>query len=193
VTDYAAILERIRSDARYLKNIAWGEPRPGHPEGSIANHIAHLEQNLESLRESNRLSDLELAKLRVAIHVHDTFKPDAADVPIADPRSHASLARAFLAEFTGDSELLTLVQYHDEAYALWRRWHKHGQLNEPRLAALIQNIQDWDLYLAFLIIDGCTDGKSVGPLEWFFGVLQGRVTTHWTAEDLRTCWSARGG
>src|SRR4051812_11073277 len=100
------ILLRITSDPRYQRNLAWGKPRAGHPEGTIAAHIRDLERNLDRLR--GKLADDEIAKLRLLIHVHDTFKPDATDgVPIRDPRSHASLARAFLTEFVpDDAELL---------------------------------------------------------------------------------------
>ena len=35
VTDYAAIFEAITADPRYLANLDWGEPRPGHPEGTV--------------------------------------------------------------------------------------------------------------------------------------------------------------
>ena len=36
------------------------------------------------------------------------------------------------------------------------------------MAALRETIQDWDLFNAFLIIDGCTEGKSRDPLRWWF-------------------------
>jgi hypothetical protein len=29
------ILEKVMSDPRYLKNIEYGEPRLGHPEGKV--------------------------------------------------------------------------------------------------------------------------------------------------------------
>src|SRR4051812_5872310 len=106
------MLDRITADERYRRNLDWGKPRKGHPEGSIRAHIAELERNLAAL--SSRLTDEQIDKLRILIHVHDTFKPDAVEgARILDPRSHASLARAFLAEFTDDRELLTIVQFHD--------------------------------------------------------------------------------
>jgi hypothetical protein len=42
------ILERVLADPRYRKNIEYGEPRPGHPEGKIRFHIRELEDNLEN-------------------------------------------------------------------------------------------------------------------------------------------------
>jgi len=181
--DDAGILRALQADERYQRNLDWGEPRAGHAEGSVRNHIAELEHNLLRLR--HRLSDDEAVRLRLVIHTHDTFKPDAKQgVAIADPRSHASLARSFLAEFCDDAELLAIVQWHDEPYALWRRWRQRGQIDGPRLQRLLETIADWDLFLAFQIIDGCTDSKVREPLEWFFGVIADRVQSRFTVDDL---------
>lgn len=169
---YRAAFDRLTADGRYLKNVGWGEPRAGHPEGSIHAHITELERNATVF--DARFSERDRWRLRLLIHSHDTFKPDAADVRIADPRSHASLARAFLAEFCpDDAALLDIVQFHDEPYALWRQ-EQHGRLNRERFDALFAAIRDWDLFLAFLLVDGCTAGKSREPLRWFFGQAAGR-------------------
>ena len=172
----------MTADARYQTNIHWGEPRSGHPEGSIAAHIAELEGNAAVL--GAKLSETDRGRLRLLIHSHDTFKPGADDVKISHPRSHASLARAFLAEFCpDDAGLLDIVQFHDESYALWRQ-EQHGRLNHARLDALFAVIRDWDLFLAFLIVDGCTAGKSREPLRWFFEQAAGRGRASFTVEDI---------
>lgn len=173
MTNYEDILNRIRKDPAYEANLDWGKPRSGHPEGSIRKHIAELEDNLDRLKP--RLSGEETGKLRVLIHTHDTFKPDArSGVAITDPRSHASLARQFLAKSVSDSDLLNIVQFHDEPFALWKK-HRYGGDYTHRLGRLLDLIEDWDLFLAFLIVDGCTAGKSTEPLDWFFGEINGRV------------------
>ena len=180
---YRAAFERLTADARYGANLDWGEPRHGHPEGTIRAHIAELERNAAVV--APKLAEADRWRLRLLIHAHDTFKPDAADVRISDPRSHASLARAFLAEFCpDDAGLLDIVQFHDEPYALWRQ-EQHGRPNVPRLEALFGVIADWDLFLAFLIVDGCTAGKSREPLHWFFGLAARRgVGSAITAGDI---------
>ena len=176
------ILAEIQADQRYQQNIQWGQPRPGHPEGAIRQHIQELEVNLEQLRP--RISDDDVWKLRILIHTHDTFKPEAQqDVPISHPRSHASLARQFLQEYISDDDLLAMVQLHDEPYALWHK-HRAGRNYDQRLDALFSAIMDWDLFLTFLIIDGCTAGKSREPLIWFFSRIDGRVSTRVTTEWL---------
>ncbi|QDT52081.1 hypothetical protein Pan44_00890 [Caulifigura coniformis] len=177
------VLSRIQGDPRYQSNLDWGKPRSGHPEGSVRAHIAELERNLNRLRP--RLTALEAAKLRVLIHTHDTFKGDAAEgVPITDPRSHASLARAFLQEYCDDPDLLAMVQWHDEPYALWRQWKHRHVLNSQRLEALISRISDWNLFLAFNLVDGCTDGKDRDCLHWFLGLVGDRVQCGFGESDI---------
>ena len=178
------LLDCITADERYLANLDWGEPRAGHPEGTIRSHIRELEQNLHGLR--SRLTAAEVDHLMVLIHVHDTFKPDAAaGVPISHPRSHASLAREFLAEFTSDPLLLAAVQFHDEPFALWNQFRQRGFCSDQRLSGLLTVISDWQFFGAFLLIDGCTAGKSSAPLEWFFPLVADRVNMVWTADDAR--------
>ena len=182
--DCPAILAAIQRDPRYRQNLDWGEPRPGHPEGTIRAHLAELERNLDRLRP--RLSGADAAKLAVLVHVHDTFKGVAAEgARITDPHSHASLARAFLAEFCDDADLLNMVQFHDEPYALWRQFrYGHHGVNRARFDALLSAIRDWDVFLAFLIVDGSTEGKNREPLHWFFGEVAGRVPAGITSADI---------
>ena len=180
---YRSAYESLVRDARYLRHLDWGEPRPGHPEGSLRAHIADLERNAAHFLPL--LSETDGWRLRLLIHAHDTFKPEAAEgARIADPRSHASLARGFLAEFCPDDpDLLHLVQLHDEPYALWRQL-QHFRLNHARLDTLFATVRPWDLFLAFLIVDGCTPGKGREPLHWFFAEAAGRVESRVTAADI---------
>ena len=189
---YRAAFEAIVTDPRYLQNLDWGEPRPGHPEGTVREHIAEIEPNLEALRA--KLSDSDHWKLKLLIHTHDSFKAEAQPgVAIADPKSHASLAREFLAGHCGDSDLLAMVQYHDEPFALWRQAEsKKGAYNRERFEALLRNIADWNLFLAFHIIDGCTVGKGREPLVWLFAQVDGKVQTGFTAADIPSGTNANG-
>ena len=180
--DLSPALDAIRRDPRYLRNVLWGEPRPGHPEGTIAAHIADLERNLEAL--SPKLTEAQRLKLLLLIHTHDPFKPEAEDVPIVHPRSHSSLARAFLAEFVDDADLLAMAQFHDEPYALFRQARSRGAFSARRFDALVRTIADWHTFTAFLICDGCTAGKTREPLHWLFREIDGRVATGFTVTDI---------
>ena len=162
-----AILQQIIEDARYLKNIEYGEPRPGHPEGKVKYHIAEMEENLEVLR-SRGISDEQYWKLKFLIHVHDAFKAEAVpNSAILNPNSHASLARKFVSEFTDDSELLNMIQYHDVNFALWKQFKGTRLYDVERFSTLLEDINDWDLFLMFLILDGSTKGKDPEKIRWF--------------------------
>jgi hypothetical protein len=184
MVDYKAAFDAVLSDSRYLNNLDWGAARPGHPEGTVRAHITEIEANLESLRP--KLVDMEYWKLKLLIHTHDSFKADSkAGVAITDPKSHASLARAFLAEFCQDEDLLAMVQYHDEPFALWRQFEsKKGKYSQERFSTLLNNIMDWNLFLVFNIVDGCTKGKSREPLVWLFNEVNGMVGSTFTAGDI---------
>lgn len=159
------ILVAIVEDSDYRENISQGEARLGHPEGSIANHIKDLERSLELIR--GELCPYQIAQLNILIHVHDTFKPKAAPkVSILDPKSHASLARAFLSAFVSSEDLLAMVQFHDELHALWKQFQAKGTVDSQRLHKLFRSIKDWDTFLAFNIIDGATDGKDRAFIYW---------------------------
>lgn len=160
------VVSRVISDPRYLKNIEYGQPRSGHPEGKVKYHIADMEANLEKL--ASRLLEEQYWKLNFLIHVHDTFKAEAVpDSPIESPQSHASLARKFAAEFTDDRDLLLMIQFHDVNFALWKQFARTGAYNLDRFSRLLDTITDWNLFLMFLILDGCTQGKDPEILRWF--------------------------
>ena len=181
--DYAAAFQSVLADSRYQRNLDWGEARPGHPEGTVRAHIAEIEPNLEALKP--KLAEMDVWKLKLLIHTHDSFKAESKPgVPITGPASHASLAKAFLADFCDDADLLAMVQFHDEPFALWRQVESKGKYNQQRMDALIGGIKDWNLFLAFNIIDGCTEGKSREPLRWLFTELEGKVDSSFTAADI---------
>jgi hypothetical protein len=157
----------ITADPRYKEGIAYGKPRTGHPEGRVVDHIKQLDANLDKLVPL--LSSEEFFKLRILIHVHDSFKHVAKrDSAIEDPWSHASLAREFLAEFSDDEDLLRMVQYHDLGFALWKQFEAKGKYSYDRLeSSILSRMQDVELFLLFTIIDGFTPGKDHTKIRWF--------------------------
>ena len=123
--------------------------------------------------------------MKLLIHTHDSFKDESTQgVAITDPASHASIARAFLATHSEDADLQAMVQYHDEPFALYRQVESKGKHNQERFHALLKAINDWNLFLAFSIIDGCTQGKSREPLCWLFREVAGKVESKFTEADI---------
>jgi len=165
------LYESIVTSERYKLNIQYGAPRRGHDEGSVANHIQELEQNLDTLVHKHDIHPTTFMKLLILIHVHDSFKMESArDVPILDPKSHATLAREFLESLgVKDSDLLTITQYHDLGFALYRNRKPDGRYNEERLTNVLQRIDDKDLFLTFAIIDCCTKSKGREMIRWLVG------------------------
>jgi hypothetical protein len=161
------IMDLIKADPRYKNNIEYEPPRDGHPEGKIKFHISDLEANLEILAKKG-ISEDDYWKLKFIIHVHDLFKAEAQrGVPTLHPKNHASLAREYASQFTKDAELLNIIQFHDENYKLWREYVETGSYNNEQFQKLLATIKNWDLFLMFVIIDGCTEGKDPGKLHWF--------------------------
>lgn len=166
--NWEEIRSRIVRDERYQRNIQYGKPRRGHEEGTVAAHIEELTNNLEYLNHKLSLPTELYWQLNVLIHVHDSFKAEAKrDSAILDPQSHASLARAFLAEFTNDEDMLNIVQFHDLGYAVYRKLKQTGKLDEEKLEHGLQQIKDKDLLLLFSIIDSCTASKGREMITWF--------------------------
>jgi hypothetical protein len=57
---------------------------------------------------------------------------------------------------------------------------------------LLDVIEVWDLFLEFLIVDGCTDGKSTEPLDWFFAEVNERVESRLDATWIRIAANPEG-
>jgi hypothetical protein len=167
---YTKLYNQIVDDPEHVARLKYGTPRPGHPEGTIEAHVGHLISNMVVLHlRCPELSPVDAERLMILAQVHDAFKGvSGVRVPIESP---ASLARAYLAKLTDDEDMLTTVQYHDEPQALFRRLEAKGQVDQARLDRLIARIKDWDLFLAFLIMDSCTPGKSRDEVKWFFTVI----------------------
>jgi hypothetical protein len=162
------IIEKVKADPRYLRNIEYGEPRSGHPEGKVKFHIADLEANLEILREAKGISGEDYWRLKFMILVHDSFKAEEErHSPTLHPRNHATLAKEYASQFTDDSDLLNMIQYHDENYELWKEFSETGQYDQEKFQDLLVKIKNWDLFLLFIIIDGCVKGKEYSKLGWF--------------------------
>ena len=158
-------LERaVTSDPALVRGLAWGRPRPGHPEGSVGAHVAELLRRIDDWGlTGERRRDLRFVAL-----VHDSFK---GDVDRRRPRTgenhHAMRARRFAERYTDDERLLTTIELHDRPYALWRRMRRTGRLDDRAVEDLFDRVPDLDLMLAFVELDGSTAGKDPEPIRWF--------------------------
>lgn len=158
----------IKLDEKFCQMLNFGQPREGHAEGTIQAHIDEVSSNLmevvKFLCSKNRaepgISRSNLEVLKVLILSHDLFKSEAQPgVGINDPRSHASLAREFVAKYTSDKDILEMIQRHDEPYAIYKKFKETGKMPTERLQKLVNSIGDWDTFLIFQTIDNVTPSK----------------------------------
>jgi hypothetical protein len=165
-------LERgVTEDPELLAGLDWGEPREGHPEGSVGAHVQHV---LEAL-DSAELSEDARRDLRFIALVHDGFKYRVRDwLPKTGRNHHAARARRFAEGYTDDERLLATLELHDRPYSLWRKMRRRGHADDRAFDEMMARVPDPALFLSFIELDGATEGKKPEPVEWFRDELRRR-------------------
>jgi RimJ/RimL family protein N-acetyltransferase len=172
-------LERaICADPAWRAGVVWGEPRSGHPEGTVIAHVAEVLANVERVA----LDPADRARLRLAAIVHDAFK---ADVDRSRPKTgenhHAMRARRFAERHIADADLLDVIELHDEAYLAWRQAGRDGDwpAAERRGRALLERLGSrHDLFMRFYEADNETGGKADEHRHWLAALHDGpRIET----------------
>jgi hypothetical protein len=162
---------RVADDPALCAGLAWGEPRPGHPEGSVGAHVADLLRRIDADGESGE----RRRELRFLALVHDSFKNRVHEwLPKSGANHHAARARHFAERFTADERLLATLEHHDRPYALWRKMRRKSQLDVEAFERMLDHIPDPVLFLRFVELDGSTEGKDPEPIRWFRDELRRR-------------------
>ena len=163
--------DAVTQDPELLEGLAWGEPRHGHPEGSVAHHVCDLLTVVDQRGEQ----DERRSMLRFVSLVHDSMKYRVRDwLPKTGENHHAMRARRFAERYTGDERLLSTIELHDRPYAIWRRMKRKGHVDERAFDDMMARLADPQLFLTFVEIDGSTEGKNPEPIEWFRDQLRQR-------------------
>jgi hypothetical protein len=161
----------VLSSPDLLEGLAWGEPRAGHPEGAVAQHVSDLLKTLDGWDEPAE----RRTALRFITLVHDSFKYEVRErLPKTWRNHHADRARRFAEDYTDEPALLATIQHHDRPYAIWRKLKRKEKIDERALAAMLDDIPDTDLFVRFVELDGSTDGKNPEPIHWFRATLEER-------------------
>jgi hypothetical protein len=165
-------LERaLSADPILREGLAWGEPRRGHPEGSVGAHVADLLETIERWGETGRRRE----ELRFLALVHDSLKYQVQSWrPKAGENHHAMRARRFAERYTDDERLLTTIEQHDRPYSLWRKLRRTGRLDERGMQRMLDRIPDRELFMRFVELDGSTEGKRAEPVAWLRRELERR-------------------
>jgi HD domain len=146
------------------EGLAWGEPRRGHPEGAVGEHVADLLETIERWGETGKRRE----DLRFLALVHDSLKYRVKGwLPRTGENHHATRARRFAEGYTDDERLLAAIEQHDRPYNLWRKMQRKGRPDEHGLSEMLDRLPDLGLFLRFVELDGSTEGKNPEPLHWF--------------------------
>ena len=147
----------LLADPRLRAGLAWGAPREGHPEGTVADHVGAM---LARIPADDRLRE----DLRFLALVHDSFKREVRpNERWSRDNDHAMLARRFAEAHTTDERLLIVLELHDEPYWLWRNAGAPKEALQP----LLGRLPDPELFARFVELDAATDGKDLTFLWWF--------------------------
>jgi hypothetical protein len=157
---------RILADPEWQQGVAWGIPRSGHPEGRVAVHIEEVLANVDEVA----LDESDRERLRFVALIHDSFKyrVDDAQQKVGE-NHHAMIARRFAERYTDDSELLDVIELHDEAYNAWKHGRRKGwDSAEARARRLLDRLgRSTAFYLRFYDADNRTGSKSRVNFDWF--------------------------
>jgi hypothetical protein len=154
----------LTQEPELIAGLAWGKPRRGHPEGSVGAHVGDLLARIDA----DRVTGSRRRELRFMALVHDSFKYRVAQGrPRVGENHHAMRARRFAERYTEDEAVLTAIELHDRPYQIWKRCRRRGQLDERAFEAMMERIPDPELFLAFVEVDGSTEGKQSEPVTWF--------------------------
>jgi hypothetical protein len=158
---------RLCRDPEWLAGAAWGEPRPGHPEGAVAAHILDVLTNVER----HALDRADRERLRLVALIHDTFKHRVdRDRPRTGENHHGTIARRFAERYLDDHGLLEVIELHDEAYNAWVKGRHGGKWDaaEARAERLVERLGPLlGFYVRFYRADNAAGAKDQAPLEWF--------------------------
>jgi hypothetical protein len=162
---------RLAEDPLLARGLAWGEPRSGHPEGTVGAHVADLLETLEGWGEA----EPRRSELRFLAIVHDALKFRVRNwLPKVGENHHAMRARRLAEGYTTDERLLAAVELHDRPYAIWRRTRRGSGRERRAVDELVRRIPDFPLFVRFVELDGSTEGKSPGPIDWLRDELRSR-------------------
>jgi hypothetical protein len=148
---------QLLTDPRLRAGLGWGAPRPGHPEGRVADHVAAMLAAIPS-------DDPLRRDLRFLALAHDSFKGEVRpDEPSSRENDHAALARRFAERYTSDERLLLTLELHDEPYRIWHA----RDAPERMLRLLLDRLPDHELFARFVELDAADEGKDLTFLWWF--------------------------
>lgn len=168
----------IINDPDFIEGANWGKSRNGHPEGKVIYHIEEVLQNVKKFYHDTP----DYHNLRILAILHDTFKHKVdRSKPKTGENHHGMIARRFAEKFDGNlkisNKILTVLQYHDEAYNAWSKGNRHGNWNAAdnranKLLDILMKEDSLDLFIDFYDCDNATGNKSSEDFDWFMSFIE---------------------
>lgn len=165
----------ICNDPEFEKGAMYGKPRSGHPEGAVIYHIQEVLANIDKFYGD----DIDRDELRVIAILHDTFKNKVDQTkPKAGENHHGMIARRFAERIRLiQQDVLTVIQYHDDAYNAWSKGNRHddwfgAKRRAETLISTLKSLDCLDLYIKFYHCDNATGDKTADNYEWFVELLK---------------------
>lgn len=116
-----SLIDDILKSPEWMRACRWGEPRPGHPEGTIGHHV--FEQLMPFIDLYYQLlPDYEDENLQALALLHDIGKPDTqyqGGHLVGD--SHSVISARIAAKLGAPDRLVQVILSNDRAYSHWRR------------------------------------------------------------------------
>jgi hypothetical protein len=168
------IEEAIIKDDEFIEGACWGKVRSGHPEALIALHIQEVLANIDKFYAD----DEDRQNLRLIAIIHDTFKYKVDNTkPKSGANHHGNIARRFAEKYVDNSDVLFVIEFHDDAYNAWSQGDRRGDWYgaERRANKLIQGLLEincLDLYVKFYKCDNATGDKSQENFNWFCNLIK---------------------
>lgn len=167
LTPETAQEKQIIKHPDWREGAMWGKPRYGHPEGKILYHIEEVLWNVDAVNPNA----ITRQNLRFITLTHDTFKhKEHRGFPRDWSRHHAVLARHFSEQFTDNQGILDIIEFHDEAYHIWKMERRLFRkiAAQKRLEKLLLRLGDnLQLFYLFFKCDTQTGDKNQESILWF--------------------------
>ena len=159
---------RVLADPEWRAGVAWGAPRPGHPEGSVLAHVREVLANVDAIAVDAE----DRGRLRLIALLHDACKGQVDPRrPRAGNNHHARIARRLAERLVDDPGVLEVIELHDDAHNAWRVGRRRTgsqERAEARARALIARLgPHLGLFERFYRADNATGDKKPDGVEWF--------------------------
>ena len=174
------LVDKIVGSADWALAKDWGEPRPGHPEGTIGRHV--LEQVIPFIDQWYSALP-EYWDLVALAYLHDIGKPITRRKNgrlVGD--SHSVISAKIAAELGAPDRLVQVIYSNDRAYSYWRKLQdKKGRWTadpwtEDRRQKFVTEFGRKGLDLRLLVLFHRADNgyrrpgtldETIDPVVWF--------------------------